>query len=104
MLSMLFMWVQPAYAVENAPQTLITENPSDQVNGSNEGEKAEPETGTESDDQEKAEPGTDSGDESEPEPEKPEPLPVPGKIRNLYTTCQSKQCVLLQWQADKHAK
>ena len=33
-LSMLFMWVQPAYAVENAPQTLITENPSDQVNGS----------------------------------------------------------------------
>ena len=34
-LSMLFMWVQPAYAVENVPQTLITENPSDQVNGSN---------------------------------------------------------------------
>ena len=117
-LSMLFMWAQPAYAVENAPQTMITENPSDQVNGSNEGEKAEPETGAESedqekaepetgaesDDQEKAEPGTDSGDESEPEQEKPEPLPVPGKIRNLYTTCQSKQCVLLQWQADKHAK
>lgn len=64
-LSMLFMWAQPAYAVENAPQTLITENPSDQVNGSNEGEKAEPETGAESDDQEKAEPGTDSGEDQE---------------------------------------